>query len=88
MKISDLLRTGAENATPRKHLQTITGMSERAIRRMIEYERNHGIPICADNQNGYFLPSCEDEKDRCVRSMRHRAKEINATADAIDAAEV
>lgn len=88
MQISDLLRTGVENAIPIKHLQMITGMSNRAIRHMIEYERRHGSPICADNLTGYYLPVDERERDRFVRSMRHRAKEINATADAIDAAEI
>jgi hypothetical protein len=56
----------------------------RTIRLMIQRERLEGIPICADNLTGYFLPSTEDEKTACVRSMRHRAGEIMRTAQAIE----
>lgn len=55
---------------------------------MIETERRQGIPILSDNVRGYFLPGNSAERDRCVRSLRRRAGEIEATAAAIEHAEV
>ncbi len=85
MAIADLLGHGQENAVPLQHLMTLTGLDSRTIRQRIERERRAGIPICADNMTGYFLPTNELERDRCVQSMRHRAEEIRVTAEAIAA---
>lgn len=87
-KISDFLSPGQESAVPLKHLKKITGMDGREIRRMILRERLDGIPILADNLTGYFLPSSEAERTRCVHSMRHRAKEIERAAQAIENGEI
>ena len=86
-KIADLLLSGRENALSRRELEAITGLDGRTVRLMIERERRAGIPICADNATGYYLPSTEDEKAACVRSLRHRAGEIMKTARAIEQAE-
>lgn len=88
LKISDLLSTGQENALPLSYLMMTTGQDGRTIRRMIAEERFAGVPILADNQSGYYLPANEDERRRCVRSMRHRAKEIDRAAQAIEAADI
>lgn len=85
-KIYQLLSTGRENAVPLKHLTSITGLDGRTVRLMIATERLSGIPICADNATGYYLPANEDERDTCVRSMRHRAGEIERVADALEGA--
>lgn len=87
-KISDYLCYGQENAIPRRGLEALTGLDGRTIRLMIERERRGGVPICADNTNGYYLPSSETEKTACARSMKHRAEEIRKTAEAIERAEV
>lgn len=87
-KISDFLSPGQENAVPLKHLKKITGMDGREIRRMISRERASGIPILADNLTGYYLPSCEAERARCVRSMLHRSEEIRRAAQAIADGEI
>lgn len=87
-KISDFLSPGQENAVGLRHLEKITGMDGREIRRMISRERSNGIPILADNLTGYYLPSCEAERARCVRSMLHRAKEIEQAAQAIAGGEI
>lgn len=83
MRIAEMLGRGQENAVPLQHLVTMTGLDSRTIRQQIERERRAGIPICSDNLTGYFLPISELERDRCVRSMRHRAREIQMTAEAI-----
>lgn len=83
--IADLLSAGGGNAVPLSHLIMLTGWDARDVRRQIERERRAGVPICADNKTGYFLPTCELERDRCVQSMRHRAEEIQVTAECIAA---
>ena len=87
-KISELLSKGQENAVPLCQLVKITGYDGRTVRRMIFDERLAGVPILADNQTGYYLPANEDERRRCVRSMKHRAREIERVAEAIEVAEV
>ena len=85
-RVSDFLSRGRENAVPLRHLKKLLEVDGRTVRLMIERERRAGIPICADNATGYYLPSTADEKDACVRSMRHRAGEIMKTARAIERA--
>lgn len=86
LKISGLLSHGAENGVTLRHLEKLTDLPGREVRRQIERERRRGIPILSDNMSGYFLPSSEDEKARCVRSMRGRAREILRTAQTIEEA--
>lgn len=82
--IADLLLYGEENAVTLQHLQKITGLDERKIRRLIHAERLSGVPILANNHSGYYLPADDAEQERCVSSMRHRAAEIKRAADAIE----
>ncbi len=80
--ISRFLSHGKENSIPLRQLEAITGLDERVVRSIIFAERLRGIPILSDS--GYYLPANEQEKTRFVRSMRHRAKEIQRVADAIE----
>ena len=82
--VSDFLNRGRENVVPLRHLKQIMETDGRTIRLMIQRERLEGIPICADNLTGYYLPATDEEKTACVRSMRHRAGEIMRTARAIE----
>ena len=84
--VADLLLPGVENAISRRDLMSLTGYRDRELRLMIEAERRQGTPILSDTQHGYFLPATQMERDRCVASFRHRAKEIEATARAIEKA--
>lgn len=86
--ISDYLSAGQENAVPLRHLKKITGIDGRTVRLMIQRERLAGVPILADNQTGYYLPATQEEKQRCVRSMKHRAEEIKRAARAIEVADI
>ena len=86
-KVSDLLNRGRENAVPLRHLKKLMETDGRTVRLMIQQERLSGMPICADNLTGYYLPANEAEKAAFVRSMRHRAGEIMKTAKAIEQAE-
>ena len=84
--IADLLGVGRENAIPRRDLERLTGLDGRSVRLLIERERRAGTPILADSTNGYYLPATDDERAACVRSLRHRAGEIMATARALELA--
>ena len=88
LKISDFLGIGAETGLTIRDLERMTGKPGREIRREIQQERLAGVPILADNPNGYFLPRNEFEKQTWVRSMFHRADEISRSASAIFSAEV
>lgn len=84
--ISRLLMEGSENGLHFQDLVRLTGEDQRTIRKMIHEERRQGVPILSDNASGYFLPGSQQERDACVRSLRHRAKEILAAARAIEKA--
>lgn len=84
MRIADLLSHGQENAVPLRQLIAITGVDGRSIREKIAAERLTGAPILSDNSTGYFLPGNKGERERFVRSMRNRAREIERAADAVE----
>lgn len=86
-KVSDLLSRGRENAVPLRHLMAITGADGRSIREKIAAERLAGVPILSDNSTGYYLPGNEGERERFVRSMWHRAQEIERAAEAVERGE-
>lgn len=84
--IARLLSHGAENGMTLSDLHRLTGKDKRVIRAEIQQERLSGTPILSDNLSGYFLPANEDEREQCVKSLRHRASEIFRTAAAIEGA--
>ena len=86
-RISDLLDRGQENAVPLRRLMAITGADGRSIREKIAAERLAGVPILSDNSTGYYLPGNEGERERFVRSMRHRAQEIERAAEVVERGE-
>lgn len=82
--IASLLMEGADNGLHLQDLVRLTGEDQRTVRKMIHEERRQGVPILSDNTNGYFLPGSQQEREACVRSLRHRANEILAAARAIE----
>ena len=62
------------------------GKREEEVRRMIQAERLRGVPILSDNISGYYLAADVQEQERFIRSMRGRAAEIAAVADAVEKA--
>ena len=81
--IADLLSHGSENGVGLRDLVSMTGLSEREVRQIIQRERLAGVPILSDNLSGYFLPGNTNEVAHCVSSLRNRANEILRTANAI-----
>ena len=82
--ISALLLPGGENAIPLHHLMEITGCDARTIRQLIHRERLAGVPVLANMRSGFFLASSEAERAWWVRSMLHRAGEIERAARAVE----
>lgn len=82
-KIADFLGVGAENGLTNRQLQRLTGLDGRTIQFRIQSERLHGTPILSDSTHGFYLPSSDEERGRCVRSLRRRSREIWRVADAL-----
>lgn len=82
--ISRLLSHGRANAVPLRHITAMTKLDGRTVRAMIATERLTGVPILSDNSTGYYLPGNEGERESFIRSMRHRAREIERAANAIE----
>lgn len=85
--IASLLLEGSENGLHLQDLVRLTGEDQRTVRAMIHDERRQGMPILSDCVHGYFLPGSQQECEACVQSLRHRAKEILAAAEAIEGSE-
>ena len=84
--LASLLGHGAAAAVTSGELLDELGASDpRTVTIAVYRERRDGAPICS-GQNGFFLPMSDAEVTACVRGMRHRAKEINESADALEQA--
>ena len=81
--IADFLSTGVAYAVTLRDLVALTGRNERDVRKQIEIERRHGTPILSNSKDGYWLGENQDEIARFVRGMKHRARQIQLTADAV-----
>lgn len=57
----------------RQNLEALTGMPDRANRRMIREQRRQGVPIVAMPEGGYKLAETEAEKKRLLAMYRVRA---------------
>lgn len=88
-RIYDLLLPGSKNAIPRADLLRVTGLDDRAFRRRVQLERLAGFPILTDcATGGYFRPASPSDSLRFARSMRRRAVETLAVAEAVELAAV
>lgn len=82
--IAELLAVGAENGLTSRQLSQLTGLDMRTIQARISAERLSGVPICSDTLNGFYMPSNDEEKARCIRSLRRRGIEILRVAEAMN----
>ena len=88
IKVSDYLLHGQGNARNLDQLTDLTGLSGRTITRLIELERQCGIPICAANTStdgrkaGYWLATDSDE---LIAYCKRRWKQLNRELKTIGA---
>ena len=77
-RILSAIGEGQENAVHLSELIRISGMTDRELRKTIEYLRRQGVVIISGN-SGYYFPADETELKAFVRQEEHRAKSILVT---------
>lgn len=81
----DLIPIGAANAITKAQLRKITGLNDRAVRFLMHQARMEGKQILTNTKyGGYYFPESPQETVHFIRSMRHRASEVQAVADAVE----
>lgn len=66
-----------------------SGVDKRIIRKAIRQAvMQAGVPVVHDNLRGIWIAEDEEQKLRCVKNLRHRAREISRRADALEVCEV
>ena len=85
LQVSDLLPHERENALKLRDLKELFSMDSRTIRSLIQRERQH-VPILSDNLSGYWISDDAAEVQKFTASMRHRARQIWATAAHVEKA--
>lgn len=84
MKILDYIPVGRDNSIPMKTLAERLNVSERAVRMLVQREREKGAPICSDFQNsGYYIPVAESEARAYYRQQRARIRSANAALNGV-----
>jgi hypothetical protein len=82
-RIYKLLQRGEENALSARDISKMTGLDTRYVRGLISKVRRTDLCILS-SPHGFYLPGTQEERARCVRSLRHRAGEIMKTARAVE----
>lgn len=85
--ITKYIPIGNKNAIRRRYLCTITGLSDRKMRRAIHDARHKTVILNLSNGDGYFLPDMDDPLDRkllvrFVQQEQSRIKSINGALEA------
>lgn len=79
--VNELLKTGAENATPGRELCERLNLAQRELTEAVAKERRAGYPICAASgaTPGYYLAADKEEMQTYCKSLNRRAGEIQKT---------
>ena len=82
--ITEILKTGIENAIPGRELCQLLNLNMRELTSTIQRERLKGEPICANSGKnpGFFLAANKREMERYCKSLLSRAGEIHRTRNA------
>ena len=81
LKIIDYIPHGHANAVTRQQLSSITGLSDRCVREMIEHESDSEHPILnMQDGKGYFQPEYDEMSlvRICIKQNESRAKSISS----------
>ena len=84
--VSELLKTGKENATPGKELAEALHIDLRTVAAIVEKERREGSPICAVSRGkkpGYFIAEYKEEAEDYTAALKHRAVALFTTRQAV-----
>ena len=74
-RILSAIGEGQKNAVHLSELIRISGMTDRELRKTIEYLRRQGVVIISGN-SGYYFPADEAELSEYVRKEEHRARSV------------
>ena len=87
--VERFLMRGRENALTVSELERLTELHPRQITKAVQEARRRGIPILSTAfPGGYFIAATEDEKQCCLRSLRHRENETRKTRICLEYAKV
>lgn len=70
--IAELLKKGKLNTTDRDELCTLTGLTDREVRRAIQSERRENVIL--NTGNGYFIPTADDVDELRAYCRQERAR--------------
>ena len=87
-QIENFLLRGQDNALSVSTLERITGRSARRIGAAVQDARRRGVPVISMPSGGFFLAASEEERSRCLRSLRHRRAETDWTIFALERARI
>ena len=87
-QIENFLLRGQDNALSVSTLERITGRSARRIGAAVQDARRRGVPVISLQSGGFFLAASEEERSRCLRSLRHRRAETDWTIFALERARI
>lgn len=83
--VTDMIPCGRENAIKLPQVAQLLDTDSRTARLMIQRARR-SAPILSDNYSGYWISHDETEIRQFCRSMKHRARQVWATARAVEVA--
>ena len=87
--IERYLLHGHDNALSVEALRIVTGLHPRKITQAVQDARRRGVAVLSSSHpGGYYLAETEDEKQRFVFSLRHRAKETAFTLQCLEQAQI
>lgn len=79
----DHIPNGRKNAVKCKDLAYRVGVSPRVIRRLVQYLRDDGYPICSTTLDGYWLAVLPEELDSTIKLLEHQRETIDATLESL-----
>ncbi len=81
--------SGRDNPLTCQEIMSALSLSDpRVVTKLIERERQAGLPICASNDSkrpGYYLAETPGELKSYTRSLRRRVKAVSGTLAALEA---
>lgn len=79
----DHIPNGRQNAVNCKDLAYSVGVSPRFMRRLIQYLRDDGYPICSTTSEGYWLAVLPEELNSTIKLLEHQRETIEATLESL-----
>lgn len=79
----DYIPNGRQNAVNCKDLAYSVGVSPRFMRRLIQYLRDDGYPICSTTLDGYWLAVLSEELDSTIKLLEHQRETIDTTLESL-----